>query len=245
MKVPTMPLATLVLPLACLLLTVVAHANALHIAVAASFKPDAEELATQYPRNHHVAPRITAASTGALYSQILHGAPYGLFLAADADSPARLAAAGLAADEPRCFARGQLVLIGAEDLSTLADPALSLAIANPATAPYGRAAEQILERDAFVAGAQRKLVRAQNALQAFQLWQQNTVDLALVPLPLAKRFDVAHSAIPSDWHAPLEHFAVRLTQPLQSDAATAFMTYLLSSSTQARLASNGYLGCNG
>ena len=140
----------------------------IRVAVAANFKPTLRQISTQFETatGHKVV--LSSASTGVLYSQIVNGAPYQLFFAADADSPRRLAAGSRSGPDPFCYAVGRLALVGGNGtLARLADPQYSLAIANPATAPYGRAAQQVLDRIEFRPGLDRKLVRGNNVAQAY------------------------------------------------------------------------------
>jgi molybdate transport system substrate-binding protein len=94
-------------------------------------------------------------SSGNLVAQIAHGAPYDIFLSADMEYPLALIKNGQAdAASLTPFATGRLVLwTTRSDLpmteleSVLHDTRMrKLAIANPDTAPYGRAARQTLEK---------------------------------------------------------------------------------------------------
>ncbi len=153
-------------------------AETLRVAVAANFRGTLEQISQHFQAETGHQVRISSASTGVLATQILHGAPFDLFLAADAQAPAALLRAGVGQDS-ECYASGELVLVGGAP-EQLADPTSSLAIANPDTAPYGRAALEVLARSEFTPGAGRKLVRGSNVLQAYQFWRSGAVKLALV-----------------------------------------------------------------
>ncbi|HVS02995.1 MAG TPA: molybdate ABC transporter substrate-binding protein, partial [Thermoanaerobaculia bacterium] len=102
------------------------------VAVAASFAPALRELAE--PFYQHTGHRlvISAASTGALYAQIRHGAPYDVFLAADAARPRRLEQEGVAVPGSRfTYARGRLVLWSARAGAVTGPEALQGAAARP------------------------------------------------------------------------------------------------------------------
>ncbi len=98
-----------------------------------------------------IRPAVTYGSSGSFYAQIENGAPFDLFLSADAEYPRRLAAKGLADGEPFLYAVGRIALwvpasskldLRALGLRALLDPSVrKVAIANPRHAPYGRAAE--------------------------------------------------------------------------------------------------------
>ncbi len=102
-----------------------------------------------------IRPAVTYGSSGSFYAQIENGAPFDLFLSADAEYPRRLAAKGLADGEPFLYAVGRIALwvpasskldLGALGLRALLDPSVrKVAIANPRHAPYGRAAEAAMK----------------------------------------------------------------------------------------------------
>lgn len=211
------------------------------IAVAANFKPTLQRISVGFEARtgHRVV--LSSASTGVLYNQIVNGAPYQLFFAADVDSPARLARrADTGLDTiPFCYAVGRLALVGGDDsLAQLADPRYSLAIANPVTAPYGRAALEVINRPRFDRGSQRKLVRGNNAAQAYQFWYSGSVDLALVPLALVPD---SGSPVPQDWHSPLEQHAVALAA---GPAVRAYLNWIRSDTVRSLINEAGYQPCS-
>ncbi|WP_116368368.1 molybdate ABC transporter substrate-binding protein [Parahaliea mediterranea] len=225
--------------LLCLLISLPAQAGKpLRVAVAANFRMVLEALAPAFEQATGTPLSLSSASTGVLYNQIRHGAPFDVLLAADSARPMRLEAEELGAHR-RCYALGQLVLVGSDTLDALANPALSLAIANPTTAPYGLAAEQVLARPAFAAGATRKLVQGSNVVQTWQFWHSRNVDLALVPRSLAGSQGVA---IPESWYEPLRQEAVVITGGQEAEARR-FLDWLASPAQQARLQDAGYGPC--
>jgi len=207
----------------------------LRIAVAANFRPVLERINAGFLQETGREVAISSASTGVLFSQIAHGAPFDIFFAADQESPARLFAAGRGG-EPFCYALGSLVLAGGE-LARLQDPQQSLAIANPAHAPYGRAALEVLARAAFSAGRERRLVRGSNVAQAYQFWQSGAVDLALVPAALAPP---DATPVPMKWHRPLAQHAIALTPGAGVDA---YLKWLGSDRVRALITDAGYRPC--
>jgi molybdate transport system substrate-binding protein len=209
----------------------------LRVAVASNFKPTLEQINRQFEAETGAEVVVSSASTGVLYSQVLHGAPFDLLFAADRRTPERLYADGVVEDAPFCYALGTLVLAGGDgSLAQLANPDHSLAIANPATAPYGSAAMEVLAREEFRPGESRKLVRGNNVAQAYQFWHGGTVDLALVASALAPDA----TAVPSTWHRPLEqHVAVLRRSP----AASAYLKWIRSDTVREIITDAGYLTC--
>ncbi len=213
-------------------------AESLRVAVAANFRPTLELLSARFEERTGHRVLISSASTGVLYSQILHGAPFDLFFAADRERPRRLAEQGLGTSE--CYARGRLVLVGDEgDLAALADPARSVAIANPDTAPYGAAAMEVLARPEFATGRKRRLVRGNNVAQAYQFWQSGATALALVARAMAP----AGTLIPADWHRPLDQHVLVLERGARSAAAQAYMDWIRSDTVRSVITDAGYDSC--
>jgi molybdate transport system substrate-binding protein len=213
--------------------------GSISIAVAANFKPTLEKVTEPFLANTGIFVTYSAASTGVLATQILHGAQYDLFFAADEDTPQKVAAAkALPASDAFCYARGSLVLAGSEDgLSALAQPGQSLAIANPATAPYGRAAMEVLARPEFSAGQGRKLVKGNSVAQALQFWQSGAVDMALLPRALQAAGAVE---VPLDWYQPVAQYAVVLNH---SAAVDEYLQWLRSDTVRSLITDAGYEPC--
>src|SRR3569832_1697859 len=78
------------------------------IAVASNFVETARVLAERYQAESGHRVRVSGASTGGLYAQIRHGAPFDVLLAANDTDPARLAAEGHGAAAPVTYALGRL-----------------------------------------------------------------------------------------------------------------------------------------
>jgi molybdate transport system substrate-binding protein len=215
--------------------------NTLHLAVAANFRSAAQQIAAPFEVAHRVTVTISSASTGVLAAQLQAGAPFDLLLAADRARPALLHRRGLAATGPSCYAVGSLVLLGAAEINAaLSDPALSIAIANPATAPYGTAALSVLTRDAFAGAGARRVIRGSNVQQALQFFDSGAADLALVARSL--RPDAL--PVPSQWHAPIEQYALIPSRSAQPALARAFLDHMDSPGSQQVLAALGYGPCS-
>lgn len=146
------------------------------VAVAANYIQVFKELAALYEAKTGIKVEAAFASSGILYSQIVNGAPYDLFLSADEDRPGRLYAEGRA-EKPFVYAQGTLVLWSADKNFCQADgwrQSLQrkrngkIAIANPLTAPYGMAAKSALNDARLWEALQSRLVFAQDIAQSFQ-----------------------------------------------------------------------------
>jgi molybdate transport system substrate-binding protein len=132
------------------------------------------------------------------------------------------------------------VLVGGDGgLSALADPSLSLAIANPETAPYGAAAAAVLARPAFSPGTDRRLVRGQNVAQAYQFWVSGGTDLALVSRSLAP----AGAPVPADWHRAIDQHLIVLKRAAASEPVKSYMEWIRSDTVRSLIVEAGYDPC--
>jgi molybdate transport system substrate-binding protein len=162
----------------------------LTIGVAANFMLPFQEISLAFENKHDIKINATYTSTGNLYGQIIHGAPYDLFLAADERRPERLLKEGLISDT-FIYARGKTVLWTAKKQLCAAkdwQEALmmqginKISIANPEIAPYGAAAIKALESTGRMEAVRKKLVFAQNVVQAFQYAHTESVDAGFCAL---------------------------------------------------------------
>lgn len=222
------------------------QADVIRIAVAANFKPTLLNINRQFAATTGHEIKVTGASTGTIASQLMQGAPYDIFFAADKAAP-QMISSNLSASEADffCYAHGQLALVGGNGtLSQLADPSLSIAIANPVTAPYGRAAQEVLQRSEYASAKARKVVRGNNAIQAYQFWYTGSTALALVPFSLADQTAPQNTStaahVPTHWHQPIEQYAVVMRH---SAAIDAYMNWFRSDTVQTLIEQAGYLPC--
>jgi len=213
-------------------------AQPLRVAVAANFRATLESINAEYAKHSAQRVVLSSASTGVLATQILHGAPFDLFLSADSAAPAQLVErqGERYKTPPACYAVGRLALAGGER-SALALPGNSVAIANPDTAPYGRAAMTVLERSEFNAGAKRKLVRGNNVVQALQFYVSGAVNLAILPRAIAPE---GSADVPAAWHAPLEQQLLLLND---TPAARDYLAWLRSDRVRSLIEDAGYEPC--
>ncbi|MBY5993283.1 molybdate ABC transporter substrate-binding protein [Ferrimonas balearica] len=209
-------------------------ATELKVAVAANFHPVFERIAEGFERESGVRVRISSGASGALYTQIRHGAPFDLFLSADSARPALLEQHDLILPGSRAtYAVGILAFWsreGGADEARLRLWHQRLAIANARTAPYGEAAEQVLDHLALTDSLKGKLLRGNSVVQAFQYVDSGNVGGGLVALSLLKARAVPEShywPVPPQWHHPLDQQAVILKRTAEPEAAKALMRYLL------------------
>ncbi len=225
----------------------------LTVAVASNFQQAARDVANAFESSTGIRVRISSGSTGALYARIRHGAPYDVFLAADAARPALLAESGLAlADTRRTYAHGALVvwsrdpaLRGVDCRRALAEIGTSkVAIANPATAPYGQAALQFLEHADLMPAIERSLAFGENISQAMQFVATGNARLGIVAAPLLNSPALPPATcswpVPADMHDPIEQQAIVLRRAADPDAARQFADFLVGETARDIIGSAGY-----
>lgn len=205
------------------------------------------------------APEVKVTSalgpTGGLFAQISHGAPFDVFLSADVDTPRALVTRGGGdAATLRVFATGRLVVwttragvdlkeLGAATLHPLVG---RVALAQPATAPYGRAAQAALERAGVWEKARAKLVFGDSLTQTVQFVEAGAADLGLVALSAVKSPRLAgrgawRELSPEDHPGvSLDHAVVLTTRGAANPAARRYLDFLASEEARAILRKAGY-----
>ena len=226
------------------------HAEEINIAVAANFTDVTRELIPMFEKASGYRVKASFGSTGKLYAQIEHGAPFEVFLAADSERPQKAEKAGLAVAGSRfTYARGQLVLWSPqEDAFSNGEDYLKAhtfqhaAMANPKTAPYGLAAQQVLQHLGVWQQVRSKMVRGDSIAQTFQFTATGNAEVGFVAYSQVKAWNNKGSLwlIPADYYAPIEQQAVLLQKGKDSAAARAFVGFLKSSDARQRIADYGY-----
>lgn len=244
----------------CLLLTclhvstaIASETPTLHVAVASNFLFPMQKLALRFEARTGIRIVTSSGSTGGLYAQISHGAPYDIFLSADKRRPQLLVEKGLGVkDSLVTYAVGQLVLwgndrqIGDECLESLKKlpPKGRLAIANPQTAPYGTAAREVLVAMKLWDGLKNRTVYGNTVAFTFQFVDTNNVDFGIVAKSEYLRKGAVrpgcHWFIPEKYHTPLEQQAVILQRTEKKRAAQKFMAFLTGEQTRNFLNAVGY-----
>ena len=225
------PILTLVLALVLALVPAASAAagEAPLVAAAASLRHVFPALSRAWTDAGGVRPEVSFGSSGNLYRQIAQGAPFDLFLSADEEQALKLVRAGETDGEGVVYGLGRLALLVPRHSPLALDPTLAdlalaldegrlrrLAIANPAHAPYGRAAREALVRAALWPRLGDRLLLAENAAQAVQFALARAADGGLVPwaLVLSEHVsrDARHALLDASMHAPIAHRMVLLAR---------------------------------
>lgn len=235
-----------------LLASISAMGAEVDVAVAANFTAPMNVIAADFERDTGHKARLAFGSSGRFYAQIKNGAPFQVFLSADDETPAKLAQEGLAEPASRfTYAIGSLVLWSAKpDLVDAKGEVLKagkftkLAIANPKTAPYGRAAIETLTKLGLLSAAQPKFVQGENIAQTFQFTQTGNADLGFVALSqVMKDGKVTEGSawvVPAEMHEPIRQDVILLSTGRGNVAAEALLKYLRTDKAKTVIRSFGY-----
>src|ERR1017187_3121063 len=237
------------------LCTGLAVAQDIVVAAAADMSAVLPRLAESYTKKTGQAVKLSFCSAGNLTNQIRNGAPFDVFFSADEEYPQQLIAEGLASkDTLYRYAIGRLVLWvpgdSPLDLSKLRMQALldlsvkKISMANPAIAPYGRAAEAALRHFGIYDQVSSRLVLGENVSQAAQFVESGNAQAGLIALSHAlapaMKDKGRYWKVPLDAYPTLNQAAVVLSRSKQQDAARKFLEYLRNPEVTSLLTGYGF-----
>lgn len=227
------------------------QAGEVRVAVSSNFSSAMDVLEPKFEAATGHGVRASTGSTGKLYAQIRNGAPFDVLLAADSRRPRRLAEAGeVAADGRFTYAEGRIAL-WSPDPARVDGPATlaagefrHLAIANPATAPYGLAARQALKDLGHWSALRDRIVRGENIGQAHQYVASGNAELGFVALSQIagpnRPEQGSRWVVPKDHHDPIRQQAALLAHAADKEAARAFTEFLQGAQAADVLRRFGY-----
>ncbi len=241
----------LILCLLFCLLTFLSQAQPLRVAVAANAQFVMEQLKTAFQKKTGLELEAIVSSSGKLTTQIQQGAPYDVFLSADVDYPQTLHKQGLTLNAPIVYAYGSLVLWTlsdlplSADLKVLSDPAVRhVAIANPATAPYGEAAISFLKFKKLLEQVQPKIVYGESIAQVNQYILSGAAEVGFTAKSvvldpgLIKRGHWVD--LPTSGYSPIAQGVVILKRTSLLKEARQFVEFLHSPTARRILQKFGY-----
>lgn len=229
-----------------------AYAGTVYVASASNFKPALEQLITLFSQQTGHTVHATYGSSGKLFLQIQHGAPYDLFLSADTHKPERLVHTSYAKEEyRRTYAIGRLALWSNKSGVELqngkflhSEQLTRLALADKKLAPYGVAAEQTLKSLLAHQSTRDRWVVAHSVIQAFHFVSTANVDAGFVPVSYlisqGIEFDQQVWIVPELLYSPVRQDMVLLERSDGNPAAVQFWQFIQSDQAKATIASYGY-----
>ncbi len=232
-----------------------AHAEApspLKVAAAADLAIAFQDVGAAWEKRSGDKVVFSFGSTGLLEKQIVEGAPFDVFAAANVSFADQAVAKGAClADSKALYARGRIVVWWRKDskvapprsLAELADKRfIKVAIANPAHAPYGKAAREALQKTGAWAAVQPKLVFGENIQQTMQFAQSGNVEAAVVALSLAVIADGSYLLVDEALHAPIDQAMVVCGKDAErTKRARAFTTFVNSVDGRRIMKKYGFL----
>lgn len=232
----------------CVLLGSYAHADTANVAVAANFTDAANEIAAAFAEATGHEAMLSFGASGQFYTQITQGAPFEVFLSADDVRPTQAVEEGYGVEgSVFTYANGQLVLYSIEDGMVAGPETLEagafqqVAIANPETAPYGKAAVEAMRALGVYDALQPKLVQGQNIGQAFQFVATGNAEVGFVALgQVSQTRTGSRWVVPQEYYGPIKQDAVLLTQGQHNPAAAAFLDFLRGDEASAIIEKYGY-----
>ena len=219
------------------------------VAVAANFTDPAKEIAQVFKAASGHTANLSFGSSGQFYSQMTHGAPYEVFLSADAERPQKAEQDGIAVPGTRfTYAVGRLVLysktpglVDGQGAVLRGAKFSKLSIADPASAPYGVAAVETLNKLGIYAAVKPKIVQGTSITQAYQFVETGAAELGFVALsqviavPGGSRW-----VVPAADHRSIDQQAILLRVGQGSAAAKAFLAFLKTPRAVAIIRKYGY-----
>lgn len=224
-------------------------AETITIAVASNFSRPAAALAAEFTGTTGVIVRISNGSTGKLYAQIVNGAPFDVFLAADTERPMLLEESGHAVAASRfTYAQGALVLWSRDApdcLAVLADESSGrIALANPKTAPYGMAAVEFLDAEGGWEAVSARAVYGENINQTLQFLATGNAIVGFIAKSQLGAPQLPEPGcvweVPVSSHTVIEQQAVLLAHSASNRNARLFVEYLRSDDAREIIGRHGY-----
>lgn len=226
------------------------------IAAASDLQYVLPKLAAQFQQTTGRQVSLSFGASGNLARQIAQGGPYQLFFSADEAYLVQLTQQGFAKQPMQLYAIGQLVLwvphsaasvlpveqgLAGVQKALAANRLERLAIANPAIAPYGKAAQQALEKAGVWQALQGKLVQGENIAQAAQFAASGSTQGGLLALSLAvtpaMQAKGRYVLIPTSQYAPLRQSMLLLKNA--GDTAEKFYQFVQQPAARQLLREHG------
>jgi molybdate transport system substrate-binding protein len=235
----------------CLFLAIQSFAQGLKVAVAANLQGVIKVLAKDFKQKTGIGIEPIIGSSGNLSTQIKNGAPYDVFLSADITFPENLYKEGFSVKEPAVYAYGSLIICSTQDIgfenwerTLMSERIKKIAIANPAIAPYGKAAEESLKLKGILNDTKPKVVYGESIAQVNTYITTGVVDVGFTTQSLIKdaegKTKLYWKVIDPKSYTPIKQGMIIIKQGKQAESAEKFYKYMLSPAAKAILKEYGY-----
>ncbi|GGH11148.1 molybdate ABC transporter substrate-binding protein [Mucilaginibacter phyllosphaerae] len=228
-----------------------ADAQNVTVAIAANLQPVMKDLQRDFKIRSQIDLDIISGSSGNLATQIRNGAPYDVFLSADTEFPEALQKDGFTIKNAAVYAQGVLIICSTQNLHLKNWNQLlplnninKIAIGNPAIAPYGKAAQQALNKAGIYNKVKNKIVFGESIAQVNTYITTGVVQAGFTTLSLIKdvsnKTPLYYQIISANHYQPIAQAMVVLKNAKNKSAAIAFYQYLLSAPAKKIFKAYGY-----
>ena len=242
---------SIIVAFAFLLLAIPSYAQTIKVAVAANLQGVIKVLQKDFKQKIGIEIEPIVGSSGNLSAQIKNGAPFDVFLSADMSFPETLFKEGFGLKEPTVYAYGRLIICSTQNIGfenwerlLLTERIKKIAIANPAIAPYGKAAEESLKLKGVWDDVKPKLVSGESIAQVNTYITTGVVDVGFTTRALIKD---AESKVSLYWkeidpksYTPIKQGMIIIKQTKENANALKFYEYMLSPAAKTILKEYGY-----
>ena len=207
----------------------------LTVAAASDLTKAFTELGTAFESTNNCKVTFSFGSTGMLAEQIINGAPFDVFAAANESIITDLDEKdSIISDTIQLYALGRIGLATLKDsnfevrtMDDLKNPEFKvIAIANPDHAPYGLAAKQAIETAELWDTLEPKMIFGKNISETLSYLTTGNADVAFIALSLNDEATLDFNLIDSDMHEPLRQ-AMAVVKHTQNEVlARAFIEYV-------------------
>lgn len=231
------------------------NAGEINIAVAANVSYAIDDLKAAFNKLYpDTKVKVTLGSSGKLTAQIKNGAPYQLFMAANMKYPEALYKEGTATTRPLVYAQGSLAYLSSKKqdfskgIALLQESSINkIAVANPKTAPYGKAAVEAMKSGGVYESVKKKYVFAESISQTVT-YAVTAADIGLIAKSslyspkMAKYKEGIHWAnVDPKLYTPINQGIVILKNGETKSEVAAFYAFMLSTKAKKILNEYGYL----
>jgi molybdate transport system substrate-binding protein len=234
-----------------LLMSASSFAQSLQVAAAANLQSVIKVLADDFTKKTGITIEPIIGSSGNLTTQINVGATFDIFMSADMGFPKKLYDGGLTTGRPVVYASGSLIICSTQNLGfdnwerLLLTPAIKkIAIANPAIAPYGKAAQEALTSKGIFSEVQSKIVTGESISQVDTYITTGNVDVDFTTRALVKDLEGKQTlywkAIDPKTYSPIQQGIVVLKRAANNPDAQKFYIYILSADAKKIFKEYGY-----
>jgi len=228
-----------------------AFAQNVKVAVAANLQAVIKALDQDFKQKTGITIEPIVGASGNLTTQVRNGAPFDVFLSADMVFPETLFKEGLSTKSPVVYAQGSLVICSVQDIGfenwervLLTGRIKKIAIANPAIAPYGKAANEVLKKKGILDNVQTKIVTGESISQVNTYITTGVADVGFTTQALVNdpnnKTKLYWEVIDPKTYAPIEQGMVLLKHGENNGDALKFYQYVLSAAAKAIFKEYGY-----